>query len=314
MKAAMKKSRLILTCTLLLAVGLVAAWYSAPHLFRTSLLQVNQKLSGLTKKSVLIDDHKVIYLEGGHGNTVILLHGIFSEKDHWVDFARSLTGKYRVIIPDIPAFGESTRLPGATYDYANQLVRLQMLFDTLKLERFHIAGNSMGGTLAALYSMEHQERVTSLALIGAPHGIKTPLPSTMDELIERDKFPLVVHTAEEFETMLDLLFFKRPFIPYPILKHSRDSSIRLADENEKIFRDQLKDRYLLHEKLGQINVPMLTVWGEKERIFHPSGAQILKEFKPQHTLVVMPEAGHLPQMEKPQETARLYLDFLERHP
>lgn len=314
MKVFMKKSRSAVILSLFLALGLVTAWYLQPHFFLSPLLQLNQKLSGLTKKSVLVDDHRIVYLEGGSGDTVVLLHGIFSEKDHWVEFAHSLTGKYRLIIPDIPAFGESTRLPGASYDYADQVLRLKALFDALKLETFHIAGNSMGGTLAALYSIVQRDRVKSLAFMGAPHGIKTALPSPMDEQIEQGKFPLVVRTAEEFESMLDLLFFKRPFLPYPILKESMDASIRQADDNEKIFRQQLKDRYLLHEKLQHINRPLLTLWGESERIFHPSGAQVLKEIQPEHTLVVMPEAGHLPQMEKPRETATLYLNFLMRHP
>lgn len=310
----MKKSRKVLSLFLCVGLGFLSTWYLLPQVFQASLLQLNQKLSGLTKKSVLIDDHRIVYLEGGSGDTVVLLHGIFSEKDHWVDFARYLTGKYKLIIPDIPAFGESTRLRGASYDYADQLLRLQAFFDALKLGTFHIAGNSMGGTLAALYSLEHPDRVTSLAFIGAPHGIKTPAPSTMDERIEQGKFPLIARSAEEFEGMLDLLFFKRPFIPYPILKQSMDASIRLADDNETIFRQQLKDRYLLHEKLQNIHHPLLTVWGERERIFHPSGAQVLKEMHPQHTLVLMSEVGHLPQMEKPGEVATFYLDFLQRHP
>jgi pimeloyl-ACP methyl ester carboxylesterase len=314
MKVSMKKLRRAMILCLFLALGLGAAWYLQPRFFQPSLLQLNQKLSGLTKKSVLVDDHRIVYLEGGSGDTVVLLHGIFSEKDHWVDFARSLTGKYRIIIPDIPAFGESTRLSDASYDYADQVLRLKAFFDALELGPFHIAGNSMGGTLAALYSLEQPERIKSLAFIGAPHGIKTPLPSSMDDLIEQGKFPLVVRTAEEFESMLDLLFFKRPFLPYPILKESMDAGIRQADDNEKIFRQQLKDRYLLHEKLQHIKHPLLTLWGEGERIFHPSGAQVLKEIQPEHTLVVMSEAGHLPQMEKPRETATLYLNFLMRHP
>jgi pimeloyl-ACP methyl ester carboxylesterase len=74
--------------------------------------------------------HTLHYLDGGSGETLVLLHGIFAEKDHWVDFARPLTPHYRVIAPDLPGFGESTRLPDNDYSHlllnhgqaANQLV------------------------------------------------------------------------------------------------------------------------------------------------------------------------------------------------
>jgi pimeloyl-ACP methyl ester carboxylesterase len=311
LKAFMKKVRIILASSFLLAAGLTAVYYLLPHVIQGPLLHLNQGLAGLSKKSVLVDDHKIYYLEGGSGDTVVLLHGIFSEKDHWVDFARELTKRYRVVIPDIPGFGESTRLSTASYTYSAQLTRLQNLFDAIKLGEFHIAGNSMGGTLAALYSIHNPDRVKSVALIGAPHGIRTPEPSSMDLLLEQGKIPLVVRSPEEFEGMLDMLFFKRPFIPYPILKESRESSIRLADDNERIFHEQLQDRYLLHEKLPLIKVPTLTIWGEGERIFHPSGAEVLKEALPHQPVIMMP-TGHLPQMEQPKEAAGYLLDFIDR--
>jgi pimeloyl-ACP methyl ester carboxylesterase len=307
----MKKMSFILAC-FFLAAGLTVVYFLLPDLIRSPLLRLNQSLAGLAKKSVLVGDHEIYYLEGGSGETVVLLHGIFSEKDHWVDFARELTDHYRVLIPDIPGFGESTRLSSASYNYSVQLTRLHQFFDTLELSDFHIAGNSMGGTLAALYSIHSPERVKSLAFIGAPHGIRTPEPSSMDKLLDERKVPLIVRSPEEFETMLDLLFFKRPFIPYPILKEARESSIRLASENERIFQEQLQDRYRLHDHLPLIKVPTLTIWGERERIFHPSGAQVLKEAMPHQTVILMPDTGHLPQMEDPRQTARHFLDFI--HP
>ncbi|MOA65929.1 2-succinyl-6-hydroxy-2,4-cyclohexadiene-1-carboxylate synthase [compost metagenome] len=57
----------------------------------------------------------------------MLLHGIFGEKDHWVDFARQLTQRYRVIVPDLPGFCGSSRLAGKSYGYTAQTQRLVML-------------------------------------------------------------------------------------------------------------------------------------------------------------------------------------------
>jgi len=308
----MKMIRLMLTSLFVGVALLTSVYFLLPQLLVGPLISLNQSLSGLSKKSIQVEDHKVYYLEGGRGETVVLLHGIFSEKDHFVDFARELTDRYRVVIPDIPGFGESTRLAGGQYDYVTQGKRLQIFFDALGLDNFHIAGNSMGGTLAALYSIQHPDRVKSLAFIGAPHGVKTPLPSLMENLVEQKLAPLVVRSPEQFEAMLGMLFFKRPFIPYPVLQKARTLSIQLADDNARIFWRQHEDRYLLHDNLPLITVPTLTIWGENEQIFHPSGAQVLKEQRPDQTVIIMPETGHLPQMEKPKQTAGHYLDFIQR--
>ncbi|HYX33905.1 MAG TPA: alpha/beta hydrolase [Oligoflexus sp.] len=308
----MKISRFILASLFISLALLSLVYFLLPQLLVDPLISLNQSLSGLSKKSIQIEDHKIYYLEGGHGETIVLLHGIFSEKDHFVDFARELTDRYRVVIPDIPGFGESTRLAGGQYDYATQGKRLQSFFDALGIDNFHIAGNSMGGTLAALYSIHNPARVKSLAFIGAPHGLKTPLPSLMDNLVEQKKAPLVVRSPEEFERMLDMLFFKRPFIPYPVLQKTRASSIQLADDNERIFWRQHENRYILQDNLALITAPTLAIWGENEHIFHPSGAQVLKTQKPDQQVIVMPETGHLPQMEKPKQAARHYLDFIQR--
>lgn len=60
----------------------------SPETVRLPLLKTNRLLSGLSTKMITVGDHNIHYLEGGSGPTIILLHGIFSEKDHWVDFAR----------------------------------------------------------------------------------------------------------------------------------------------------------------------------------------------------------------------------------
>ena len=177
-----------------LALGGVGLYYGAPSLLKEPLLHLNRSLSGMEEKTTTAARHTIHYLDSGapsqpapgnqRATPLVLLHGIFAEKDHWVDFARPLTGQYRVIAPDFPGFGESTRLEDQPYDYAAHTQRLGALLDALGIEKAHLAGNSMGGTIAALFALQHPERVASVAFIGAPHGIRSPQPSTMDRLID----------------------------------------------------------------------------------------------------------------------------------
>lgn len=306
----MKRLALIWSALLLLLFALV--YYSLPTLFKQPLLDLNRALSSLSEDTVAVEPHTVHYLAGGSGEPVVLLHGIFAEKDHWVDFARPLTGRYRVIAPDLPGFGESGRLPDQTYDYATQTERLKTLLDALGLKRVHLAGNSMGGTLAALFALRYPERVASVALIGAPHGIKTPRPSVMDGWIDAGKTPLVVHDAAQFAQMMDLLFTQRPFLPYPVLHAAQTEAVRNAPSNTQLWKEQLKDRYLLDARIGALQQPTLVLWGADDRLFDASGADVLRSRLKNPHIQVLPGVGHLPMMEAPQATAQAYLRFLDK--
>lgn len=308
----MKRKFFAFAAVLLLLTTLL--WYTLPGVFVKPLLSLNRSLSGLSAKTIQAAGHKIHYLEGGKGETLVLLHGIFAEKDHWVDFARALSDKYHIIVPDLPAFGESDRKDGQVYDYAHQTERLQQLLDALKIDRAHLAGSSMGGTIAALFAIKTPARVQSVAFIGAPHGIRTPQPSEMDNRISAGEAPLVARTAAEFEQMMSLLFAQKPFLPYPVLHAAKHAALQNAASNLRIWNEQLRDRYLLDQEIAKLKLPTFILWGEKDRIFNVSGATALKAKIPQATLKTMPALGHLPMMEAPPESATAYAAFLAELP
>ena len=292
------------------AVG-ATSYYRLPHLFKEPLVKLNRGLSGLAEKTVPVDAHEVHYLDGGRGAPVVLLHGIFSEKDHWVDFARNLTGSYRVIVPDLPGYGESGRLAEHSYDYAAQVERLKILLDTLGTEPVHLAGSSMGGTIAALFAMRYPDRVASVAFIGAPHGIRSSRPSEMDLQIDAGKIPLVARDAAEFEQMMSLLFVERPFLPYPVLHAAQSDAVRNAKSNVRLWHEQLKNRHLLDDRIAGLRARTLALWGSGDLVFDVSGAEVLRARLTNADVRVLPGVGHLPMMETPAEASRIYADFLD---
>ena len=323
----MKRIAISVAATLVVC-SLAGLYYGAPSLFREPLLQLNRSLSGMDEKTIEVARHTVHYLDtatpprsstssgapGSHSDDapIVLLHGIFAEKDHWVDFARPLTGQYRVIAPDMPGFGESTRRDDEAYNYAAHVRRLGAFLDALGLQRVHLAGNSMGGTIAALFALAHPERVASVAFIGAPHGIRSPLPSTMDRLIDAGQRPLVAHDAAAFSAMMDLVFEKRPFLPYPILHASQQEALRNASSNARVWDAQLKERYLLEQHLGQWQKhPALVLWGESDRVFDHSALSTVQKLLPHARISTLPGIGHLPMMEAPAETAQRYVRYLD---
>lgn len=309
--------RIVLFTAAALVLATTALYYAAPALFQQPLLQLNRQLSGLAAHTTRITGHEVHYLDSsaapaGGRLPVILLHGIFAEKDHWADFARPLTATHRVVVPDLPGFGESTRDEALPYDYAAHVARLVALMDAWGIEKAHLAGNSMGGTIAALLAREHPERVASVAFIGAPHGLRSPRPSRMDQLIDAGQRPLVAPDAATFEAMMGLVFEKRPFLPYPILHATEQAAARNAASNTRLWDAQLKDRYLLGQRLAGLQQPALALWGEQDRVFDISGTQALAALLPQARIEPLPGIGHLPMMEAPADTAQRYLAFLQQ--
>ena len=296
---------------LLLLVLAVAVYYLWPQGVAPCLIALNRRSAGLAAKTIRIAPHTVHYLEGGSGATLVLLHGIFAEKDHWVDFARPLTGRYRVLAPDLPGYGQSERLDDQAYDYAAQVERLGLWLDAVGVQQAHLAGSSMGGTLAVLFALKYPQRVLSVALIGAPHGIQTPQASALDVMIDQGQCPLIVHSSAAFTQMLNFLFAKRPFLPYPIAQQAMKEAVRQASTNVRLWQAQLKDRYLLDQQIDRLGSPTLVLWGAQDQLFDASGAALLRTRLASADVHVLPGVGHLPMLEIPRAAAEVYAAFLQ---
>lgn len=293
-----------------LAAAGVASWYALPRLWLPLLEAAHRAAAGLRARRLRVGTHEIHYLEGGAGETVLLLHGLFGAKEHWNDFARHLTGRYRVVVPDLPGFGASTRLAHEPYGYEAQVDRLAGFIDALGAPALHVAGSSMGGTLAALLALRRPEQVASVAFVGAPHGLRSERRSVMDRLIDEGEAPLVPRSRQEFREMLRLLFERRPFLPYPVLQAARGDALLRASSNLRLWREQLQDRYLLQQQLPRLRVRTAAFWGERDRLFDVSGLETLRRLAPDARGHPLPGIGHLPMMEAPATTARLYLRFL----
>jgi abhydrolase domain-containing protein 6 len=124
---------------------------------------------------------------------------------------------------------------------------------------------------------------------------------------------LVVESVEEYERLLDFVFVKRPFIPRPIKRVLIREAIRHRPLNRKIFK-QLHGSVgvpPLEDLLKGLKIPTLIVWGKKDRVLHVSGAKILESVIPKSKAEIMDSVGHVPMIEKPEQTARLYVSFLK---
>src|SRR4030042_6829874 len=168
------KKAIILTIAAIVVVIAALLYFAAPAYLYNKAINGVRKDAGLTLKSVNIPDFKVVYLEGGTGDTtIVMLHGFSASKDHWLRFSKYFTQNYHVIIPDLPGFGESSKPQDKKYNIMSQVERLNLLAKELKLTKFHIVGNSMGGNIAGNYAATYPEMVKTLGLFDAA-GVISP--------------------------------------------------------------------------------------------------------------------------------------------
>jgi abhydrolase domain-containing protein 6 len=303
----MKKLLIILLVIIVAAVG---GYYAFPEKVAGFLINQARDSAGLSKKEIKIDDHKIVYLEGGKGpQTILLLHGYSANKDNWFLFSPYLKG-YHIVIPDIPGYGESSKLVRAKYDVVSQIERLHRFMQAIKIDKFHIAGNSMGGWFAGAYAVRYPADVLSVGFFDAA-GVKSPQLSYVKKIEQKGENPLLMKDENDFPRLMSLLFVNPPFMPYPIKKMFIREALANKSFNEKTMNEIIPDFFSLEKKLPEIKVPVLILWGDKDRILDISSASVFEKNLKNYKTVIIKDSGHVPMLEKPQETANAYLSFIK---
>jgi pimeloyl-ACP methyl ester carboxylesterase len=305
------KKKLVVVVTLVV-LPLALPYFLFPEFLFELAQKANRYSAGLEKKEVQVDADRIVYLEGGKGETVLLLHGYAVNKDIWTYFAKRLTPNYHVVIPDLAGFGESTKRFKANYNIDSQVRRVDRFAKVLQLKRFHLAGNSMGGWIGAVYCARFPQKVSTLALL-APAGVMTAKKSEFLEEFEKGNNLLLIGSRDDFEKVLPYLFVKPPPLPGAFKKVMIAQAMAAREFNAKIGKDLSAERLALEPLLAQIQAPVCIMWGDRDRILDVSGASILAKGLKNHETVIMKDMGHIPMMERPEETAAAYISFLQNH-
>jgi len=284
--------------------------YLAPGKFTRLALDTERWRSGLTLKSIdLPGELHYVYLEGGQGEPLILLHGFGADKDNFTRVARFLTPHYRVIIPDHIGFGESSHPQDASYMAGVQAARIRSLAQALGIRTVHLGGSSMGGHISMMYAALYPDEVKSLWLLD-PGGIWSAPPSELREImIKTGENPLMARNEDEFAKIFEFVMTDHPFIPRPILNVMAQERIKNYELEKRIFRELTADS--AEKYIKGLKTPTLIVFGDKDRAINPATADILHKIIPNSEVIMMKGLGHLPMIEQPRKTAEDYLKFRE---
>jgi len=281
--------------------------------FGLFLLRLSRRLFGLREEVAELGGTRIVYSDGGRGEPLVLLHGLGASRSTFDMVAAQLVGRYRVLIPDLPGFGESGLAPDGDYGIDAQVAWVERFVDHHGLKTFHLGGNSMGGWIAAAYAAKYPDRVQSLWLLAAAGTGEMLETEAVKVRQEEGRYLLLARTIAEFDAVMERIFYRAPPLPLALRWAGSRLSASKFDLHSRIF-DQLLDRgedYRLEPHLPQITAPTLLVWGEHDSVVPLSVMERFAALVPKAEPVVMKEIGHVPQMEAPKQVAADYLRFRE---
>lgn len=284
---------------------LAALAFFAPVQVAETIFSLDRKLSGLERKELALPGgERIVYLEGGKGEPLLLLHGFRGNKDHFTRVARFLGGHYRIIAPDLLGFGESGHPPAADYTPAAQARRMHAFLRQLGIDGVHLGGSSMGGQIALHYAALYPEQARSLWLL-APNGVPGAEPGELARTIAAGgPNVLMARNEEEFGQLFEVVMADPPFMPGFVRNVIAREPLRFQALHERIFVDVNRS-----PAPDAVKAPALIVWGAQDRVLHVSGAAALGRLMPQAKVIVMPGVGHLPMLERERQVAEDYLAF-----
>ncbi len=293
---------------LLLAAGiaLVGLYFIFPARLVALIIGLARKWGRLSAKSVIVNGVTWPYLEGGpaDGDTIIMLHGFGGDKDNWPLYAHYFTKSYRVIVPDLPGFGENARNPEWHYGAVAQTKRLLAFLSELGVDRFHLAGNSMGGFIALNYALTHADHIKSLTLIDNA-GVTSKNKSELELAVEEGTNPLLASSMDDLDRLLKFIMHKRIPIPKVMMRSMLEIFLRHHDFLDGIFWTIVEEAHDngVTDRLGDVAMPTLIIWGRHDRLIDVSCTEVMADAIPDNKVVILEDAGHVPMIEMPRETA-----------
>jgi len=270
--------------------------------------------------SVTVAGHRIAYLDEGAGTPVILLHGFGGSMWQWEYQQVALSAKVRVITPDLLGSGLSDK-PDLEYRPDEMLAFLVGFLDAVRIRRAVIVGHSMGAGLAIGMALDHPDRVAKLVLIsGLPADVTGSLTNpTIRRALDTSAPAWLVSFGNWLfgglftEGVLRELVYDQTKLTPAVLDRSQRNRKRpglfgpllTVGKNLPVWESRFASR------IGAISQPTLILWGEEDQVFPIEVGRRLHRQVPGSTFAGIPEAGHLPQWERPDIVNPRLIDFLQ---
>jgi pimeloyl-ACP methyl ester carboxylesterase len=254
------------------------------------------------------------------GPAIVLIHGTSATLHTWEPLVRKLETHYRLITYTQPGHGLTGANANKDYSFKGMAQALDVLRKHLALDRFILGGNSMGGWVSWRYALANPDAVQALLLLDAS-GM--PLREGETAPPSNPAFQMMRYAPGRFVLRN---FTPRPFVKDSLLATVEVKSIvneamvdlywemmRLPGNREAAAHRVMVDRELhFAERVNEINVPTLLLWGKQDKLVLASAAQTFQERMPNAEAVIYDGVGHLPMEEVPDKVAADIQNFLQK--
>jgi pimeloyl-ACP methyl ester carboxylesterase len=255
--------------------------------------------------------------EGNRSDSVplILLHGMSSSLNTWDSVVLFLKGERRVISLDLPGFGLTGPSPEGTYNFDYYSKFIDSFTARLQLNRFILAGNSMGGAISWNYALHDPQAVAKLILIDAAGypkkdesgslGFKLASTPVINNLL------LYATPKALVRKSLETVYFDPSRVTDAQVERFHDVAIREGNREAalQIFKGSFgttKNK----GRIGQVITPTLILWGEKDNLISVENVARFRQDIRGSIAEIYPNVGHVPMEEVPEKVAQSILNFV----
>ncbi len=267
-------------------------------------------------RSSVVHGSRVNYAEMGEGPPVVLIHGLSGCWQNWLENIPQLARRHRVIALDLAGFGES-ELPHEEISIPGYGRFLDAFLEEIDVERAALIGNSMGGFIAAETAISHPSRVEKLMLVSAAGLVRVG----NRRLAALERAARLFHPATAAVLARRERLIRRPRlrrrILYGIVRYPERIEPELIYEvasgaGKPGFLDALNAimNYDFRDRLPDVSVPTLIVWGRDDWIVPVSGAYEYERLIPNSRREIFEQTGHMPMLERPARFNQLVEEFL----
>lgn len=267
--------------------------------------------------------HRISTLTMGNGPDVLLLHGLGGTRASLLEMAAGLSRRYRVHAPDLPGFGSSCKPAIGGYNARWFAEVMTALMDSLEIEEAHVVGNSMGGRIAIELGLTRPDRVGALGLLcPAVAWIRRGYHPIVRVL--RPEFGMLPHNFRRSTVSRQFwgIFHDQGVIDPAIgdlmvdefrrIYQSRGARYAFLASARNIYLESPYGRHGFYPRLSELEPPALFIWGDHDPLVPAAFERHVRKWLPSAEQVTLEGCGHVPQVECPERTNELLLNFFAR--